>query len=1348
MFVIGILSLLITFDVISIAKATQGNEFYITPSNNIKCTCLSAPCHTFNSYAENHNFTSNTLFTFMPGTHHLETNFILDGLLNVTLRGSHDLSSRVLVNSSNVTITSTEMVTIQNLVFESLANSTAMIAVSKSDDVTFLNVHFHGSIGVEVSAISAMNSDLSFTNTLFTGCKCHMGGAIVAKNSNLSFTGNSTFSRNTALAAGGAMYVESCNVNFHGQTTFLENSARLGVGGAMLARNSSVVLSGFSIFNRNSASSSASEGEASIRGGGALAMIDSKLWLNDQTRFLSNTSPNGGAVLAHGSKIASNGNITFSSNVATWNEGMGRGNFIKFNNTVAINGLGGAVWVNETDLQLNTALFYNNTAKDGGSVYAAENSELTFHGSLTIRSSTATLNGGGVYLNNSLLRLSSTTDIASSTAHLKGSAMHLYKSEVNVSGKITVHDCFAFQSNDVLEGTMYLGSSIATFSGQTTFLNNSAFEGGAVYALESTMRMTNYTNMAGNRASLNGGGLYLDRSRIALLDVAILQSNTARIQGGGLYGSIGSVVFLSGEATYKGNSAREGGVFALENGSFMIFSSPLNLKAIENSANVSGGVVFYTDVISTTDCANRLHSLNPAPVCFLELNSTLPFNKSHLNISLNFTQNTAGQAGAVLYGGNLERCRMLVSEVLDLQVENRCEIITDSYYINKPIQIIWLITTLTPIANSTTSIFSSAPLQICFCENGLQPSRECSRPKPISVRRGETFKLSAVTVGQALGSVPSTIRTDIDSSIEINTLQRTQKTSKVCTDIFYRLFTTRDSLTLVLYPDGPCRDTGIARTEVQVSLLPCPDGFMLSPSKTECICEDRLLRLNATCNIDERTIEVSGGIWLKAVYDINDAYTGLALHRNCPFDYCVSFPVNMTLENPNILCNHHRTGSLCGSCKTGYSLALGSFHCLKCSNYYLLLLIPFALVGILLVVFLHALDLTVAKGTVNGLILYANIVQANKAVFLSQKESNILTVFIAWLNLDLGIESCFFDGLSAYTHTWLQFAFPLYVWLLVSLIAILSHKSRTVSKWLGMNPVAVLATLLLMSYAKVLRTIISALSRTYLETPTGFQAVWTYDGNVRYFKSTHHVALALVAICALIMLFLPYSFLLMFGWKLQNHSDKRIFSWINRIKPFMDTIYGPFRKEARYWTGLLLVTRCVLFLIFTFNGLTPNTSSSISVNLLAITSVFVGLAVLAWLNGGIYDASGTDLLEAAYMVNITLFAAATYHVRVTGGDQATLAHISIAAAFVLFIGIILFHVYLRVRNRTAWKRLHIELTLSRWYQRVKKVFHKNEDNKDMEVTEKASQEMSPKTEEPTVSYVTLREPLLEPDIHA
>ena len=76
----------------------------------------------------------------------------------------------------------------------------------------------------------------------------------------------------------------------------------------------------------------------------------------------------------------------------------------------------------------------------------------------------------------------------------------------------------------------------------------------------------------------------------------------------------------------------------------------------------------------------------------------------------------------------------------------------------------------------------------------------------------------------------------------------------------------------------------------------------------------------------------------------------IASHAYCPFDYCLSsemkiFATSKSL-NQDVQCAFNRTGVLCGSCSRGLSVVLGSTKCQSCSNYWILLLIPFALSGI------------------------------------------------------------------------------------------------------------------------------------------------------------------------------------------------------------------------------------------------------------------------------------------------------------------------------------------------------------------------------------------------------------------
>jgi len=132
------------------------------------------------------------------------------------------------------------------------------------------------------------------------------------------------------------------------------------------------------------------------------------------------------------------------------------------------------------------------------------------------------------------------------------------------------------------------------------------------------------------------------------------------------------------------------------------------------------------------------------------------------------------------------------------------------------------------------------------------------------------------------------------------------------------------------------------------------------------------------------------------------------------------------------------------------------------------LLIPFAIAGIVLVTLMKLLNLTVSEGTLNGLIFYANIIGANQATFFPSTSTHcpVLIVFIAWLNLDLGIETCFFNGLNGYWKTWLQFVFPAYIWIITAVIIVVAHYSSTGARLFGNNSVQVLATLFLLSYTK------------------------------------------------------------------------------------------------------------------------------------------------------------------------------------------------------------------------------------------------------------------------------------------
>ena len=692
---------------------------------------------------------------------------------------------------------------------------------------------------------------------------------------------------------------------------------------------------------------------------------------------------------------------------------------------------------------------------------------------------------------------------------------------------------------------------------------------------------------------------------------------------------------------------------------------------------IHGGAIHVADTVDSFGCTHNpdLQLFTTGECLFQLFNPDNP--EAQPDTTFFFQENTAMETGAILYGGLLDRC-----------VFNEYSTLRNVATKNDPVA---QFKSISNISNgfANESMISSDPMRICFCQNNM-PNCTFEIPE-LSVRRGEAFSVSALAVDQVGSPVSATIRSNLPSqtgqNADLGEGGDIQQSKETCTDLKFRVFSPDNVEELVLYADGPCRDLGTSRRSINVTFLPCPVGFELSYSKSECICEERLQRFTNTCDIDDESFRRASDFWV--TYH-NMTPTGLILHPHCPFDYCQTADVSVRFDDLDTQCAYYRSGFLCGRCKDGLSLPFGSSRCLPCSNVYISITIAFIVAGILLVALLLLCKLTVVDGDLNGLILYANVVAVNKAIFFPSGETNILTVFIVWVNLDLGIETCFYDGMDAYARSWLQFAFPVYVWILVGLIIAVSHYSTgIIVRILGRNPVAVLATLFLLSYAKMLRTIITALSFTSLEYPDeSLVPVWLFDGNIGYL-SGKHIPLFVAALVALFFLFLPYTLFLLVGHWLQAWSQMSIFSWANHrmLKPFMDAYHAPYQLKHRYWAGLLLLLRCALFLTFAFNAL-----GDASINLLAITSASLGLLVVTRLTGSIYKKWYIEALESSFILNLGILAVATYHVRLAGGNQSVVAHISVGFAFITFFRILFYHVIQQLKDTKCMKTIQLKLS--------------------------------------------------------
>ena len=510
--------------------------------------------------------------------------------------------------------------------------------------------------------------------------------------------------------------------------------------------------------------------------------------------------------------------------------------------------------------------------------------------------------------------------------------------------------------------------------------------------------------------------------------------------------------------------------------------------------------------------------------------------------------------------------------------------------------------------NNSFKIQLSNSKIICYCtaDQLIDCSTDELRP---AVFPGQTYRLS-LTVSDKV-SVETTVITSIDSRHN-----RACKSNRIanhihlfqnnCTEIDYNIQYSKYAESCEIYliiTEQSSTKSGNVLQNIQsieayrIKLLPCPVGFEFNEVTQMCHCDPVLITVSS-CNIDDQTVLRPADSWIKGntnSYNIHDYLVSL----QCPFDYCHPYSSHINPSNPDCQCQFNRTGLLCGRCREGFSAVFGTSQCKQCTNNYLFLLLPLTVAGIAVIMFLFMTNLTVANGNINGLIFYANIVSINGPVlFSSYTTTKYVSILISWLNLDLGIETCFYNGMDDYTKMWLQLIFPIYLIFLATLLIITSRYSTKIQRLTAHRALPVLATLFLLSYTKILRTVSSVLfsysTITSLPNKTT-TLVWSVDTEVKRFGLKFSL---LFVVCFIIFLILlPFNIVLIFTRTLSR------FKFINRFKPILDAYQGPYKDRFHYWTGVQLLLRAVFYGI---SALDRNVNLMIGIIILGAMESFYG----------------------------------------------------------------------------------------------------------------------------------------------
>ena len=851
--------------------------------------------------------------------------------------------------------------------------------------------------------------------------------------------------------------------------------------------------------------------------------------------------------------------------------------------------------------------------------------------------------------------------------HKSTSAMH--------SPSINITNSVFSQSSSRALLVFWHGSAVGTFHLNSTILdNNSGVFGSAIHIstdelldakLYVLLQNSTFDNNSVSRDIPTKQSLAVTLGLLNSRDVSISNCTFSNNRGSAL-GLVNAIVTFFGDNYFINNAGRKGGGINFIITSYIYLSPDAYLSFIDNHADVTGGAI---NIDQPAVYYNRDVSI---ALCFFQF---LGKRNKTVNKFFYFDNNTADVAGTAVYGGAVDSC-LLAESLYFIGLSSEPSLfLNSSTFVNQP----------------GNSVISSDPLNVCFCNNENSPNCSTST-MDLSAFPGQIINFTIAMVGQLGNLTTGTIDISNNDSVDSYDISTAN-----CREISYNfkpqnINQTRTSghtnVTLSVTIQNSINFSKSARDIINIEILPCPNGFCLLNSSLLCDCaytNEAVNRSIQSCNATNNSVakKPESNLWLSGISECT------ILYSSCPFDYCIiGITEILNLSRSDEQCASNQAGDLCGTCSGSFSLKLGSNRCGECSNAYLALIIPFAIFGIALVFLIVALNLTVTVGTINGLLFFANIIKIYQPLIPCFNEFIVLSQFISWINMDFGIETCFYNGMESCGKTGLQFVFTVYLWALILLIIFLSQRSMKLARLMDKNAVPVLCTLLLLSYTKLLRTIFSILTfdRIYQMNNTDtdiLKHVWSVDGTIEYAHGCH-LTLFIIALLVLTFLVLPYTMLLLLFplWELCRSKSTIGTTYYIKLKPFFYAYAGPYTDSFRFWPGMLLVVRILLAAVVATKAQNEEDTGLAPLGLLAAV-VAILLATLHL--KVVYKSPKLNVLDEFHLFCLVIVAISLY-VSKNIGETFT-EKVTFAFSLVCFLGIIAYHAYNKETVKKTLKKV-------------------------------------------------------------
>ena len=741
-----------------------------------------------------------------------------------------------------------------------------------------------------------------------------------------------------------------------------------------------------------------------------------------------------------------------------------------------------------------------------------------------------------------------------------------------------------------------------------------------------------------------------------------------------------SDIHLNGSLDFLNNKASHGAAIRLDSLSHLFVHESTNASFVNNHVSFYGGAI-YSHMDRTLPTIN--------PLCAIQIVS---HNISQLNAKMFFKNNTAILAGNSIYMSPLYDCQQLYLKEVNYSVIYQTlfhfEAKNNNYGFNE---------------------ISSIPVSThcCNINNNCKYNYD-----QIKVYPGETktiglraYDLNGIpTYAQIFARMTKLMkrnnhRLSGDITYLLPVTQQIQTVySNSCTSLHFTIFP--ESINAIMYLHFEVLGY-IPTTQVKLISKHCPPGFIYSSKSKACVCSSFLKQFGITqCNIDTSTINIPSQSWLSVV----DDGTIIGYSEHCPLGHCVP-NTTIIITQPDIMCRGNRMGWLCGQCKEGYSIVLGSTDCYQCSNtLHSVLAISFGIVGgIVYVLVLFSLRLTIDLGTLGGFIFWLNIIWPYAIPSSEMDIKNTYLQYMVYILTSIkyqwNIPICITNDLNELEKTAITYFFPFYFCIMVAVIVLLSRCSSRIANLIVGSSVQVLVTLMYISYSDLLSISLRVLTPAYIHfnnaNSSGTLLAWFSDGSVLYGQNIFHIVLLCVSIVVLSLFILPFTLVGLFGVKmLRSRFIARYF------RPFIDAIHGPYKNNLRYWFGLRLI---VMSLVYIVNGVLQGSNMTLQ---LVLSLIILGSFTLAEVVFLPFKSRILNTLDLWFMV-LLLF---TIHTNLAYSSSETTISlttlITTVLSFVTFFVILLYHSYLSMSRLRCIRKCVRYLSVNDNCKRIKKIVRK------------------------------------------